>query len=191
MLNNNYIKKICIISMIFIGFFSHAIDVKNYKPLTSDNRAFRLGETLVILVMESTEAESSAGTGVTKALAIDAGAYDSHNSVGVGVGLSGSGEGEGKTTRRGTASTQVSAVITKVFKNNMVEIQANHQLVINGEKQTINIVGIARIHDISKNNTLMSNRIANAKVEIQGAGDITEAQEQSIFFKVFQWLGIV
>lgn len=191
MLTNKYLKKIYIVIVLIISFSGYAIDVKNYKPLTSDNRAFRVGETLVVLVTESTKAESSAGTGVTKGVSVDANADDGHNNVNFGLGFSGTGEGEGRTVRNGMASTQVSAVITQVLNNNMVEIHAHHELVINGEKQTVIISGLARIHDISKNNTLISNRIANARIEIQGVGDITEAQEQSIFFKVFKWLGIV
>ena len=180
-----------LVMALFQSASAIAIDVNNYRALTSDDRAYRVGESLVILVVESTRAESSAATGVSKGVGISADASDSHNSIGVALGLSGSGDGNGQTVRKGMATTQVSAVIEKVLPNNMVEIEANHNLIVNGESQTIKLTGLVRVRDIGENNTLMSNRIANAKIEIQGVGDVSDAQEQSIFYKVFSWLGIL
>ncbi len=166
------------------------LDIDNYQALTSDRRSFRVGEPVVILVVEATTAESSAGTGVSKSIDIDASAFDNVKSAGVGLDISGSDDSAGQTVRRGRATTQLSAMITEVLPNNMYRITGKQHLVVNGEKQKITLSGLVRRDDISKNNTLMSNRIAEAQIEIDGVGDVSDAQNTGLIYKVFQWLGI-
>ena len=57
---------LCVFISSFNIYAESIIDVENYQGLTSDKRSFRVGEPLVILVVEATVAESSAGTGVSK-----------------------------------------------------------------------------------------------------------------------------
>ncbi len=167
------------------------VDVDNYRALTSDHRAYRVGEPLVILVVESTVAESSAGTGIARDIEISASDFDNTRENAVSLGIGSRGNGEGQTIRKGKASTQLSARIVEVLPNNVFRIEGKQSLMINGEDQLITLSGIVRAYDISGDNTLMSNRIAGAQIEIHGRGDISKAQRQSLVTKVFQWMGIL
>src|SRR5690606_32309413 len=159
--------------------------------LTSDRRSLLVGQPIVILVVESTSAQSTAGTDVSTALNFQVNSFDNvaHNSL--GIGASGRDEGSGRTVRNGTATTRLSAVITETLLNGMVRIAGEHNLLINDENQKINISGIAKTDDISKDNILVSNRIANAFIEIQGVGVINNAQRQGIIARVMSWLGLL
>lgn len=181
---------ICLLVFSQLSFGS-VIDVDNYQALTSDKRAYRVGEPIVILVVESTKAESTAATGVTKQMDISAGASDTVSDKSVGMSINGRGEGSGQTIRQGKATTQLSATIEEVVGSNLYKISGQQLLVVNGENQRVTLIGIIRAEDISKENTILSHRIADAEIEIHGSGAISDAQKQNIIFRVFTWLGIL
>lgn len=167
------------------------IDVSSYSSLVSDNRSFRVGEPVVIMVMESASAKSTAGTGTVSSLDFSANSFDNAVSNGVGLGVSGQREGNGQTVRQGQASTRLSATITEILPNNMIRISGEHSLLINDENQKILVSGIARMNDISKDNSIMSHRLSNALIEIQGVGVVGSAQKQNVISRVLGWLGLL
>lgn len=167
------------------------IDVNNYRALTSDRRAYRVGEPVVVLVVESTSAESAAGTGARSDTGITGQMYDSVSDHEAGLGIGGHSDGAGQTTRRGRAFTQLSTRIEETLPNGLLRIAGEQNLVVNGENQRIVIRGIVRAEDINKDNTLLSNRIADASIEIAGDGVIDDAQRQNIIYRVLSWLGLV
>ena len=167
------------------------IDPNNYQALASDNRSFRVGDPLVILVLESTSAKSSAGTGTTQGVGLGLSASDSNDEVSVGLGLKGNSDGNGQTVREGVATTTLSAIITEVLPNGLIRIKGEHNMLINDENQKVLISGIARVVDIDKGNTLISNRIANAEIEIHGKGKVNDAQKSGMITRFLRWLGLV
>lgn len=168
-----------------------SIDVNNYRALTSDRRAYRIGEPLVVLVVESTTAESAAGTGARSDTSIAAQASDTVNQHEASLGIGGRSDGAGQTTRRGRAFTQLSTRIVEVLPHGLLRISGEQNLVVNGENQRVVINGVVRAEDINKDNTLLSNRIADASIEIAGDGVIDDAQRQNIIYRVLSWLGLV
>lgn len=176
------------------GSLAHAdslIDASNYRALTSDRRAYRIGEPLVVLVVESTSAESAAGTGARADTAIGLQSFDNIKQNDVGVGLGGHSDGSGQTSRRGRAFTQLSTRITEILPNGLFRIAGEQNLVVNGENQKVILSGVVRAEDINKDNTLVSNRIAEASIEIAGDGVIDDAQRQNIIYRVLSWLGLL
>lgn len=167
------------------------IDVKNYRALTSDHRAYRIGEPIVILVIESTKAESAANTAAQSDVSL-AGSYsDNAGSHGGALGINGKNDGAGQTSRQGQATTQLSTRITEITDSGLFRIKGEHNLMVNGENQRIVLSGLIRADDIAKDNSILSNRIADAHIEIIGSGDVSDSQHQSILFKIFKWLRLM
>lgn len=167
------------------------IDVKNYRALASDHRAYRIGEPIVILVVESTRAESAANTAAQSDVSL-AGSYsDNAGSHGGAFGLNGKNDGSGQTSRQGLAATQLSTRIAEITESGLFRIKGEHNLIVNGENQRIVLTGLIRAEDISKDNSILSNRIADAHIEIIGSGDVSDSQHQSILFKIFKWLRLM
>lgn len=167
------------------------IDINNYRPLTSDQRSYRVGEPVVVAVAESTSAESSAGTGANSDTAIGISSFDNQNQMGIGANLNGNGDAAGQTTRRGKAFTRLSVRINEVLPNGLLAISGEQNLLINGENQKIQLSGVIRSADINKDNVIVSSRIADAKIEIIGDGDVSSAQRQSLIFRLMKWLGVI
>lgn len=184
-------KFLMLLMFASIACQASVIDVDNYQALASDKRAFRIGDPLVVLVLENTRAESTALTGVRKKLGIGASAFDTIVNKGVGLDISARGEGSGQTVRQGRATTQLSVRITEILPNSLFKVSGEQSLIINGENQKVSLSGVVREDDISKSNTVMSNRIADAKIEIVGVGTVSEAQRQNILYRVFKWLRIL
>lgn len=167
------------------------IDPDGYRSLTGDRRGHHVGETLTVLVVESTTAESAAGTGADSQTDISANLKnDSHNHQ-FGLGLQGDSSGSGQTSRRGQIRTNVSVRITEELLDGHLRVSGEQTVTINDEKQQIRISGLIRPDDISYENTVFSYRLADARIDIIGDGVITDSQKQNIIFRALKWLRIL
>ncbi len=167
------------------------IDPDSYQSITADQRSFTIGQPIVVLVYESTTAESSVGLGLKHGSSIELTGESLDNEKSVGLNVSGKDEGSGKTTRKGVAATKLSVLITDVLSSDMLAIKGEQMLVINGESQLITITGIVRKQDISKENTIVSSRIAGAEVVIRGDGSVSDTGEPGVVYSVLKWLRLI
>lgn len=167
------------------------IDVNSYRALASDHRAYRVGEPIVVLVIESTKAESMANTGAENNVSVIGNYEDNAGPNKAGLGIGGKNSGAGQTSRQGLAVTQLSTRIAEITDVGLYRIKGEHNLIVNGENQRIVLSGLIRAEDLSKDNTILSNRIAEARIEIIGDGDVNDSQKKSIIYKIFKWLRII
>lgn len=183
-------------SLVFVALLSSAlradeVNLDAYQPLVSDVKSYSVGEPIVVIVLEVTAAEASAGTGVEKNTGISAGVSENGKELSAGMDIDSNNEGSGRTSRKGRVSTQLSATITEILPNGMLRIKGSQNIHINGEKQSINVAGLIRTSDISKSNSIFSYQIASAELEISGDGDLSKAQKQNVFYRFLNWLGVL
>lgn len=167
------------------------VDLDNYQSLTSDIRSYRVGEPIVVLIIESMTAESAARTDSNRNTSIAASAGDSTNNVSVGLGVDADSNGSGRTARSGKVRAQMSAVISEVLPNQLYRIEGIQNLTINEEVQTIRLNGVIRAADLHRGNTIYSYEIAGASIELVGSGDISLSQRRNLVHKIFNWLGLL
>lgn len=167
------------------------IDPNQYRGLAADHRAYRVGDIVTIYVLEATRAKSQAATEAGSDLNLDVGLSSPSTQYNANLSLSGNNASGAQTTRVGELRTQVSAQVTAVEINGSLRIAGEQSLIVNGERQKIRITGLIRPEDINADNTVWSNRIANADLELLGVGVVSESQRQSIFYRVFKWLRLL
>lgn len=167
------------------------IDPDRYRGLAADHRAYRVGDIVTIQVLEATRAKSQAATEAGSDLDLDVGLSSPSAQYSANLGLSGSNAAGAQTTRVGELRTQVSAQVTDVEANGSLRIAGEQSLIVNGERQKIRITGLVRPEDIHADNTVWSNRIANADLELLGVGVVSESQRQSVLYRVFKWLRLL
>lgn len=167
------------------------VDLDNYQALTSDANSFRVGEPITILVLESSSAESSAMTDSGRDVSIRGRASDNTRSVSAGMGIEANNNGAGLTERKGRVTTQLTTRIIEVLPMDMYRVEGKHNLIVNGEHQTISVKGIIKAKDLNKDNAIMSYKLADASIEIIGAGDVSRAQKQNIIYRSLSWLGLL
>lgn len=167
------------------------IDPDGYRSLTGDRRGHHLGEMLTVLVVESTSAESAAGTGADSQTAIGGSADTNTSTNQFSLGIQGDTDGAGQTSRRGQIRANVSVRIVEMLPEGLLRVSGEQLVTINDEQQQIRIGGLVRPDDISYENTVFSYRLAEAEIDIVGDGVVADAQKQNIIFRALKWLRIL
>jgi flagellar L-ring protein precursor FlgH len=97
-------------------------------------------------------------------------------------------DGAGDTTRSGKLVADVSALVTHVYPNGNMRIQGSQSLLINNENSLITVDGIIRPGDVSFDNAISSDRIANARIELTGRGVVSDKQRPGVLMRAFDWV---
>lgn len=84
--------------------------------------------------------------------------------------------GEGDMQRQAQLQAQVSAVVLEVLPNGTLRIEGSKIVAINAEEEIMVVSGLVRQRDITSENKVDSNRIANMRIDFYGHGTISDAQ---------------
>lgn len=179
-----------ICTMVSATQSSSLFNQHKYKEKTADHRAYRVGDTVTILVIETAHASASAGSAGDSEFGIGIDAAANQKNWQYGMGIKGKNEGNASTQRRGTIRAQITAVVTKIDENGNLIIKGQQSLTIDGEQQVIELQGRARRSDITSDNTMLSSRLFDAQIVFKGEGIVSEGKEQGIFSRLFKWLGL-
>ena len=88
-----------------------------------------------------------------------------------------SSQGNGDINRSEQIQLSVPAIVTEVLPNGNLVIKGSQEVRVNFELRELTIAGIVRPYDISRDNTVAYDRIAEARISYGGRGRITEAQQ--------------
>ncbi|WP_160264738.1 flagellar basal body L-ring protein FlgH [Legionella norrlandica] len=184
--------------LLFILFYpthpAWAISLFNedlYRPLIADRKASLPGDVLTVLVLETSNAQTSADLASSKEIksALEVG-YNKNNHE-VEFGLKGKGRAAAKTGRNGKIKASLTVRIKEVFPNDTYLVEGIQTITINGEQQTILLNGIIRPEDISPQNTILSTRLADAHITYTGNGSVSDSQARNYFYKILSFVGLV
>ena len=170
-------------------FADSLIDPDSYRGIAADRRAYRLGDTLTVVVLEAAQAESRAGTGSDREFAIDADARDSVSQHDAGLGMRSGSDDSGRTSRQGRLRAQLSVRVVGLHPNGLLEVTGEQSIIINGENQRIIISGLVRTDDIEADNSIPSSRLSQARIEFTGEGEVSDGKKAGVLKRLFSWLG--
>lgn len=172
--------------------------VATFRPLFEDRRARLVGDLLTIDLVEKTSARKSSSSTI-----------DRSGSVGGSITalpfirqsrldrlvL----EGETSNTFEGKGETGSDNMLTGTITVTVVEVLPNGNLLVAGEKQVgvnqnvdvLRFSGVVAPQSIQADNRVPSNKVADARVEFRGRGDVDRAQTVGWLSRFFlSWLPI-
>jgi len=162
--------------------------------LFSDLKARRVGDVLTIVLNESTAASKSATTKTTKSSAVtDTGPTLFGRSIttkGVPVldtTLSGATnfDGEGSSSQGNSLIGSLTVTVVEVQANGNLVVQGDKALRLNQGDETIHVSGVVRPADVSTNNTVTSDRVADAHISYSGKGVIANSNRMGWLTRFF------
>jgi flagellar L-ring protein FlgH len=84
--------------------------------------------------------------------------------------------GTGQIQRAEQITTELAAEVTQVLPNGNLVIQASQEFLVDNELRVLHLSGVIRPEDIASDNTITSDRIAEARIAYGGRGELTQVQ---------------
>jgi len=173
--------------------------------LFADTKAKQIGDIVTVQLEENFESSNSATTGVSKDSQIELGVntvLGVPNDLGMSdfLGLgnsfdptvaaesSRSTNGAGTTTRGGSMTGTLAAIIKQELPNGIFRIEGRRTVTVNNEDQMMVLTGLIRRVDIGFANTVSSQQIANANIVYTGKGVISDEQNVGWLMRFFAWV---
>lgn len=165
-----------------------------------DHRARRVGDLVTVIVIESSEATREASTDLSRDASVSAevtnfmgaprhfglpnlyksGPFDPK----VGASTANSFKGAGSTKRKDVLRTRVAAQVVSVREDGNLVVEGRRQVKVNEETQYLFVRGIARLDDITPDNTVSSVALADAHILYGGSGDLTNQQRPGWMYRI-------
>jgi flagellar L-ring protein precursor FlgH len=85
--------------------------------------------------------------------------------------------GTGKLKRNETVTLRLAGMITQVLPNGNLVVAAKQEMRVNSELRELTVSGVIRPQDIASDNTVLHDRMAEARIEYGGRGTLTDVQQ--------------
>jgi flagellar L-ring protein precursor FlgH len=84
--------------------------------------------------------------------------------------------GTGEVKRNETVTMRVAGIITQVLPNGNLVVSAHQEVRVNSELRQLQVTGVVRPQDIASDNTVIHDRMAEARITYGGRGQLTDVQ---------------
>jgi flagellar L-ring protein precursor FlgH len=165
--------------------------------IVSDNKAFRVGDIVTVVVQEDDTVTHSVTNSLSKTTSTQ-GQIDALNlpslvsgnvssifkgalTPQVQYGSSRTLDGKGSYNLQGSMQSQISAVVMEVLPNGNLVIEGSRLKKSAEEKVLIRISGIVRPEDISNTNTVLSSAVAQGKIVFENDGPVANSNRWGWF----------
>ncbi|MGN1392495.1 MAG: flagellar basal body L-ring protein FlgH [Succinivibrionaceae bacterium] len=166
--------------------------------LYSDIKAHRVGDIISVELNESTSANKNSSTTTAK------NSTDTIDPLGIGglpVTIKGYNtsaslnaerkfDGNAKAAQSNSLKGNISVSVIKVLSNGGLVVRGEKWVSLTNGSEYIRITGIVRSEDVKADNTVSSQKIANARIQYGGTGDFAESTEKGWLSKFFnsKWM---
>jgi flagellar L-ring protein precursor FlgH len=158
------------------------------RAFFKDQRAAQVGDIVTILVAMNDTANMKNATNGTRASAENGGMANffgmqallpktiTDPSKILAVNSSNNNAGTGQIQRNETVTVRLAGVVTQVLPNGNLVVEARQEFRVNNELRELKVTGVIRPQDIASDNTVLHDRMAEARIAYGGRGELTEVQ---------------
>lgn len=158
---------------------------RNYN-FYGDTTALNVGDVLTISLEESTRASKNAETKINKdnEITLPDPTILGKSNFGIGTSLKNERDFKGKAEadQSNSLNGSITVTVTEVLPNGVLRIRGEKWLSLTNGDEYIRLTGLVRPQDIKPDNTVASNRIADARIAYGGTGDFDQANQMG-------WMG--
>ena len=164
--------------------------------ITADYKAHHVGDSVVLQVALQTTAQSSGDVNSQRSFQTSSAITSlpgALKTTGVnplfGVQSGTQLQGKGESSNSSNLTTNLSARVIAVLPNRDLVVEAERQVFMNNQHETMFVRGVLRPGDIGPNNTAASTALANLEVELKGKGIVSDAiNRPNAFVRALLWL---
>jgi flagellar L-ring protein precursor FlgH len=162
--------------------------------LFADLKAHRVGDVLTIRLTETTSASKSAVTKTAKTTSVNNtgvtlfGRTPTHAGTGIGTStLAGADafDGEGQSTQGNSLAGSLTVTVMEVQQNGNLVVQGDKTLKLNQGDEFVHVSGTVRTADIATDNSITSDRVADAHISYSGKGVIDSSNRMGWLARFF------
>jgi flagellar L-ring protein precursor FlgH len=166
------------------------------NDISSDYKARKLNDTVVILVAVQTTATQSGDVNSQRAFQTNSaitGLAGDVNTKGLNplfnANSSTSLKGAGATDSSTTFQTSMTAQVIAVLPSGNLIVEAQRKIFMNNQHEDVTIRGVVRPKDIGPNNTVTSAALSNLEIEMKGKGIIADSTRRpNALTRAILWL---
>jgi flagellar L-ring protein FlgH len=163
---------------------------QTYAPLTSGNKAAKVGDLVTIILAERTDAAQSSGTSTAKDGSFGltppgSGPFSVISPDDLNFSGEQSFKGKGDLTQSNSLNGEISVTVAEVYPNGTMLLRGEKLIAMNRGDEKVQLSGIVRLADISADNRVLSSRIADARVLYLGQGDAAKASKPGWLARFF------
>jgi flagellar L-ring protein FlgH len=160
--------------------------------LFEDAKARNEGDLLTILLVESTSAQKSATTDSSKSDSATLGNIGVFGkTVHTNSSISGvrAFKGAGDSAQSNSLQGSITVAVVQRLPNGNLLVRGEKQIQINQGYEYVKLEGVIRPADIATDNSVTSDRVANARISYTGKGAVADANTQGWLTRFFnsQW----
>lgn len=164
------------------------------RTFFNDQRANRVGDILTVKVAIDDSAQLDNSTNRTRSGSTEAGIgslfgkeemlgrllppggnFDPSNLV--SADASSNATGQGAISRKEKIELTLAATISQILPNGNLVVVGKQEVRINGELRELTVAGIARAEDVSADNSIRHDQMAEARISYGGRGTLTAVQK--------------
>jgi flagellar L-ring protein precursor FlgH len=159
------------------------------RAFFKDQRAAQVGDIVTVVVSMTDSAQLNNVTTLTRASGEQAGVPDFAGLTSrlgltaivdpsklVSLSSSNSNTGNGQIQRNEAVALRLAGVVTQVLSNGNLVVMARQEFVVNSELRELRVTGVIRPQDIASDNTVLHDRMAEARIQYGGHGEMTDLQ---------------
>jgi flagellar L-ring protein precursor FlgH len=166
------------------------------RGLFEERRAVRVGDTLTVILNETTRASKDGGTKASRqssntadiGLRINNASQGASSSNDIRLGASVGGKTGFDAKAGSSASNQFSGTITvtviEVLANGNLNVAGEKRLAVGAEEEVIRFAGVVFPQSM-QGSTVLSSQVADARIEYRGAGVTDEVQRPGWLTRLF------
>jgi flagellar L-ring protein precursor FlgH len=157
------------------------IDNGRLANLVADYKASRVGDLVTINISQNLSSTNTGNVATSRAFSASSGitALGGHISTSGVANLfapnsTQSLTGKAQATSTTALSTTLTGRVAAVLPTGTLVVEAERQIVMNNQRETVILRGLVRPGDLDATNTVLSNSVGNLEVEVKGKGIISE-----------------